>query len=72
MALIEDKDFDVTLTITLGTNISFAPIERDRPITKADAVDNAIGSIPPEVFRLLEGEGFGIAYPIEGSAEELG
>lgn len=66
--MIESKDYVVTLTLKLTTKIIFSPIERDHPITKADAIENAIGYLPQHVIDELEGEGFEIAYPIEGEA----
>lgn len=41
--MIEDKEFDVTITLRLGTNVVFSPIERDTPITKDDALANFYG-----------------------------
>ena len=60
-------DHDVTLTIKASTRVTFAMHGREGTvITKTDAIDNAIGSIPDEVFSMLEDNGFTLAYPIEG------
>jgi hypothetical protein len=67
---MNDTEFDVTLTLTIGTNIIFDGAVTPDP-SEHDAVQNGIGCIPQEVFDLLEGEGFGIAYPIGGSAERV-
>lgn len=71
--MIEEKDYSVTLTVRLHTTVSFAATERKRPITKADAIDNAIGMIPEGPLSLFDGFGgeFEIALPIDGEAEEL-
>jgi hypothetical protein len=68
--MIEEKDFIVTLIIRLTTNVYFAPTERDSPITNQDAIDNAIGRLPEEVFSGFGGE-FDVALPIDGEAEEI-
>ena len=65
--MIEDKTYQVTLTIHLSTSVWFAPVERDRPVTKSDAIDNAIGRLPDDVFDGFGGE-FEVALPIDGEA----
>ncbi len=62
----EERDMPVTLTLRLSTIISFASMERAGPITNADAIANAIGSLPVGWLETAESEGFAIAYPIEG------
>lgn len=79
--MIEDKSYDVTLVLRISTVIEFAPIERDSPITKSDAIENAIwsgiakGSYGPTIGltieEALEDLGFALALPIEGEAREL-
>ena len=64
---VEEADFDVTLDVRLSTRIYFAAIKRDTPLTKADAIDNAIGLLPNTLF-----DGFGgefVVAPIDGKAE---
>lgn len=56
--MIEEKDYDVTITIQLRTRVAFAAIERDGPLTVFDAIQNAVGAIPSEVWPQLE-DGFG-------------
>lgn len=58
MSIIEEKDFEVTLTFTLSTRVAFSPMERDTPITAIDAIANAVGSMPGDVFDALM-DGFG-------------
>ena len=62
----EDKDYAVTLTLRLSTVVSFAPMEREGPLTYSDAIENAIGSLPSGWLATVEGEGFAVAYPIDG------
>lgn len=69
--MVEGADYMVTLTLRATVAVTFAPIERERPISNADAIDNAIGSIPESVFEALAGEGIDLAYPIDGTAELL-
>lgn len=69
--MIEEKEYDVTLTLRISTWVPFAPAERDGPLRPSDAVDNAIGMIPESVFEALRGEGFEIALPIDGEAVEV-
>lgn len=52
--------FDVTLNIRVATTIRFAAAERNGPLTKRDAIDNAIGSIPERAFAELRGEAFSL------------
>ena len=48
--MIESADYEVIVTITFSTIISFSPIERDGPITSKDALDNFYGLGLSEVF----------------------
>lgn len=41
--MVEGAEYRVSVTITLSTNVTFSPVERDRPITDADAYDNFLG-----------------------------
>lgn len=67
--MIEDKDFLVRLTIHLTTTVSFSPTERNTHITHMDAIDNAIGMLPENIFTGFDGE-FEIALPIDGEVLE--
>jgi hypothetical protein len=57
----EDKDYNVKIIITLETRVSFASMNRDRKIDTLDAIDNAIGSMPLQIWDQLE-DGFGGEY----------
>ena len=65
----EAKDYSVTLTIHATTTVSFAPMERDGPLTTSDAIENAIGST--FAFDQLAQDGFVVAYPIDAEVIEL-
>jgi hypothetical protein len=67
--MIEQATFNVTLTVRVSTTISFAPMERSGPITSHDAIENAIGGT--FAWDTFQGDGFEIAYPIEGEAERI-
>lgn len=41
--MIEEKEYEVTVTLTFTTNVRFAPIERDSAITNEDALANFYG-----------------------------
>ena len=69
--MIEDKEYEVTLSIRVNTIVRFAPMERENPITKSDAIDNAIGSLPFGWLEAAESEGFSVAYPIDGEVVEV-
>ena len=69
--MIEEKDYEVTLSIRVTTVVRFAPMEREGTITKSDAIDNAIGSLPFGWLEAAESEGFSVAYPIDGEAVEV-
>lgn len=60
-------DFEVTLTVRATTTVSFAEMERERPVDLTDAVENAVGST--FAFDLLKDEGFSLT--IEGEAREI-
>lgn len=68
--IIEERTAGVTLTIKLTTRIYFSPIERESRITKSDFIDNAVGSLPHDFFTTLEGEGWAVAYPIDGEVHD--
>lgn len=42
-SVIEERDFHVSVTVRLSTNVGFAPIERDSAITSDDALANFYG-----------------------------
>ena len=67
---VQDEWF-VTLTIKVSTKISFDMRGReDTTITHSDVIDNAIGSLEPDFFDRLNGNGFNVAYPIEGEVTD--
>ena len=69
----DEPSFSVTLTIRLSTVVSFARgagLDDNRIILPSDAIENAIGFLPEEVFDGFGGE-FEIALPIDGEAVEL-
>lgn len=75
------KDYSVNLTLRLSTRVTFS---RDteaelEAITKADAIDNAISSLPMhdygngltvDLVEWLQREGFEVALSIDGEASE--
>lgn len=61
--IIEDATYLVRMKFT-GT-IAFAPIERDRPITRQDAIDNAIGTLPDGTLEAFEAEGWDVEFEAE-------
>jgi hypothetical protein len=77
----DEPDYLVHLTIRLTTTVRFArsapymspkgtaPDDAD-VITLSDAIDNAIGQLPEDVFDGFGGE-FDIALPIDGEATLL-
>jgi hypothetical protein len=66
--MIEDIDYGVTIVIRLSTRISFAPIERDRPIDKYDATANAAGLLSDEQWAEIM-SGFGGEFDVDISYE---
>lgn len=66
----EEADYAVTITIRLTTRVAFAPAERDRRITSVDAVANAVGQMPEEVWEQIE-NGFGGEYVPEITFEVM-
>jgi hypothetical protein len=66
--MIEDIDYNVTIVIRLTTTVGFAPMERDRPIDKFDAIDNARGHIFDEQWAEIE-SGFGGEFAVDISYE---
>lgn len=74
--MIESKDYDVTIVITLTTSVYFAEMERDRPITEQDAIDNAKSSIilgPEDDFEadLIDKYGDDFNISVEAFAVEI-
>lgn len=63
MKHVEEAEFVVRMTLT--TTMVFSPIERDRPLTRQDAIDNAYGSLPEEWFKHIEGEGWSVEFEAE-------
>lgn len=43
MPITEEADYEVSVTVRLSMRVPFAPIERARPITDEDALDNFYG-----------------------------
>lgn len=71
----DEPDYAVTLTIRLHARVGFARIRPGDPsdadvITPSDAIENAIGLLPQDVFDGFGGE-FEVALPIEGEATLL-
>jgi len=56
--LIEEKEYAVHITV--DTIITFSPIERATPITKADAIANAMSLLPASLWHTLEYAGFSV------------
>lgn len=48
--MIEEKDYDVAVSITFKTNVRFMPIERDGALTKQDALANFYGYGLDKIF----------------------
>jgi len=61
--MIEERSYLVTAT--LRARIDFAPIERETPITRADAIENAIGTMPDGFWDQLEAEGWSVDFSAE-------
>lgn len=40
---IEEREFEVSVTVTFTTRVCFSPMPRSRPITTEDALDNFYG-----------------------------
>lgn len=64
----EAKDFNVTITVTLKTWVSFAAIPRETPLTIFDAISNAFGHIPSEQWAAIE-DGFGGEFAVTVGTE---
>lgn len=54
--MIEEADFEVSVTVTFTKVVRFAPTERETPITDADALENFYGSGLSEVLESGEYE----------------
>ena len=65
---VEEKDYAVTLVIEVKTVISFAPGQRDGPLTPSDALGNAWGST--SAMKVFDDEGFSTRV-ISEQAEEI-
>ena len=61
--MIEEKGYIVRATLT--TSVEFSPIERPTPITKQDAINNAIGSVHADLWAELESQGWSIEFHAE-------
>ena len=65
----EEADYDVNLTLRLSMTASFAPMDRERPLRPSDAIGLVLARLEAlGVLETLAGEGFAIAYPIDGEA----
>lgn len=62
--MIEEVDYNVTIIIRLSTTIGFSAMERDRPITKFDAIDNALGHFQDDMLKEIE-SGFGGEFEVD-------
>ena len=64
---IEEADYIVTATLRL--HVGFSPIERSSPLSKHDAIANAMGSVDygrtPTVWDTLESEGWSVEFDAE-------
>lgn len=73
--MIEEKDYLVNITIRLSTIVSFSPCERDGPITKDDAIANALGHFQDEDLEKIYngfGDEFSVALPLDIEVIEEG
>ena len=62
--MVEDKEYAVEIVIRLKTVITFAPLERETPITEFDAIDNAVGLTQADVWNEIR-SGFGGEFNVE-------
>jgi hypothetical protein len=68
-----DVMYDVTLTIKVSTTVSFDMSGREgTEITPSDAIANALGSLPDDWVDVFENNGFTIAFPVDGEADQIG
>lgn len=58
--MIEAADYRVQATLT--TVMTFSPIDRETPLTEADAIENARGTMPDGFFEALEAEGWAVEF----------
>jgi hypothetical protein len=68
--MIESKDFTVDITIKFGAFVGFAPMERDSSITTLDAIANAVGHMPLEVWDQIN-TGFGGEFSVNSITFEV-
>ena len=61
--MIEEGAFEVT--ITFKSVVLFSPIERPRPLTLGDAIENAKGMISEKWFQEAFDEGLTVEYSAE-------
>lgn len=61
--MVEEANYIVRVTLT--NTIGFSPIERDSPITKQDAISNAISTISEFVWEALDSEGWSVEFTAE-------
>jgi hypothetical protein len=62
---VEEAEYKVQVVLT--NVISFSPISRPTPLSRQDAIENGLGTMPDEVWTALEAEG----WTIETTAERL-
>jgi len=63
--MVEEAEYTVRITLTVG--ISFAPMERETPLTRQDAIENAYGSLPDGWIEAAEAEGFSVEAEAESA-----
>lgn len=54
--MIEEAEY--TVCIFLTTTMTFSPMERNTALTGDDAMQNAFGLVPDELWEFLRSEGF--------------
>ena len=61
--MIEEADYRVTATLSVV--IKFSPIERETRLSKHDAIANAMGTVPDEVWEALEDACWSVKFAAE-------
>lgn len=61
--MVEEAEYMVRATLTVC--IPFSPIERETPLTRQDAIANAIGTMRDGFWDELESEGWTIEFAAE-------
>jgi hypothetical protein len=66
--MIEEKEYLVTLKLTLKSGVYFSPAERKTKITAVDAIDNALGMLLPSTWEDIRDN---FIVDITSEAEEI-